>query len=172
MGAALLVPSCAAGPKSAETGEAPGAAPAGAALSAAPAKGGPLDSASFQGMPPEARAYLELLARAFIDQDENFLLAQGEAQFEAEVKPGCDSETYLALLYHAGAYAAESPRAGIPLPRLKPADIHHIEYTHWKENGPMLEIQGRLITRAGNSVPCKIMLVWRLREPKILGRFP
>ncbi|MDR2134660.1 MAG: hypothetical protein LBP27_06090 [Treponema sp.] len=160
--AATALLSCAGGPKSAGHGEAGIAAP----------EDSRPDSAAFRDMPPEAQAYLELLARAFIDQDENFLLAQGEAQFEAEVKPGCDRETYLALLYRSGAYAAESPRAGTRNPRLNPAEIRRIEYIRWQENGPVLEIEGRFLTVTGGIIPCRIILLWRLKEPKILGRFP
>jgi hypothetical protein len=131
-----------------------------------------LDTRDFAGLPPEAKAYLQILSRAFRNQDKNFLLSQGESQFEAEVKPHYDDGSYLALLYRSGQYAAESPRTGTQSPRLNPADIHHIEYTRWEENGPMLEIEGSFLTMTGGVIPCKIILIWRLKEPKILGRFP
>jgi hypothetical protein len=176
LGAALLVSSCAAIPKAAEAEAGPAAAALPAESGAGDGAGGGgdsgLDSAAFRDMPAEARAYLEVLAEAFTGRDENFLLSQGEARFEAEVKPGHDKESYLALLYRTGSYAEEMPWVGTQLPRLDPAGIRRIEYTHWEENGPMLEIQGRLVTLSGGGIPCKIILIWRLREPKILGLFP
>jgi hypothetical protein len=123
-------------------------------------------------LPPDTRSYLETLSGAFRRGDRTFLLSQGEAQFEAEVMPFHDEETYLALLYRIGPYGEESPREDTETPRLNPAEILGLEYSGWEEQGPLLELRCRLIRRRGPPLPCRIVLAWRLREPKILGRFP
>jgi hypothetical protein len=137
----------------------------------APSGGNGLNAQAFKTLPAEARAYLERLARAFGSQDEAFLLAQGEEQFEAEMRPRYDKEAYLALLYRIGVYAEDSPRAGVMLPLLNPSKVKRIDYLSWEDSGPLLEIKARLIGADGKTTPCLIMLVWRLREPKIEGLF-
>jgi hypothetical protein len=123
----------------------------------------------WEKMPPGAQAYLMELARAFARQDTAFLLAQGEPQFEAEVRPYYDEENYLAMLYRVGPYGEESSPAAVD--RLIPEKIKEIEYTDWEERGPMLKVRGRLIT-AGAKIPCLILFNPRLRTPKILGAYP
>jgi hypothetical protein len=130
-----------------------------------------LDSRSFDGLPPEARAYLKNLSRAFRNRDAEFLLSQGEDHFEAEVRPFYDDESYLALLYRTGAWGTDAPWTEAEFPRLSPGEIRHVEYLSWEERGPVLEIRGRLVTSAG-IIPCTIMLIWRLAEPKIQGLYP
>ncbi|GHV95183.1 hypothetical protein AGMMS50293_15030 [Spirochaetia bacterium] len=130
-----------------------------------------LNSQAFKNIPPEARIYLERLSRAFSAQDEAFLLAQGEPHFEAEVRPRRARESYLALLYRTGTYATDTPRPGVTPPHLNPAAVSHIQYLSWEENGPLLEIKAQLMGKDGKITPCLIMLVWRLREPKIEGLF-
>jgi hypothetical protein len=122
-------------------------------------------------LPLEAREYLERLARAFSERDAAFLLAQGEGQFEREVRPRHDDATYLALLYRIGVFATDSPRTDMEAPRLVPATVSHIQYLSWEESGPLLEIKARLVGTSGELTPCLIMLVWRLREPRIEGLF-
>jgi hypothetical protein len=143
-----------------------------ATFSVPPAKADHLDTRAFSGLPPEARNYLSALSQAFQKADAEFILAQGERQFEAEVKKNYDNETYFALLYRIGTYAAESSWETAEKPHLKVREISHIEYISWEENGPMLSIQGKLITAEGEAVPCKIILAWRLKDPKILGQYP
>jgi hypothetical protein len=128
-------------------------------------------------LPPEAQSYLADLSRAFRAGDGDFLLSQGEALFEAQIRPAYDAETYLALLYRAGPLAGNAPaeitaRAGDSLPRLNYRQIRGIEYSGWAEEGPLLRIQGRFLTRNGEAIPCEILLVWKLVEPKVLGVFP
>jgi hypothetical protein len=125
-----------------------------------------------ENLPPEARAYLENLSRAFRTRDREFLLNQGEAQFEAEVRPFYDEDVYLALLYRVGPYAQDRPRQDLNFPRLFPEEVDGIEYADWEERGPYLEIRGRLVRRGKEPLPCCIVLIWKLREPKIQGRFP
>jgi hypothetical protein len=168
--AAALAVSCAASPGAAENGPPDENAAAGIPNAAALPENG-LDSRAFKTIPAEAREYLERLARAFRTRDRQFLLDQGEKQFETEMRPGRDEESYLALLYRAGAYAVESPRLDSGLPRLNPAAINGIEYLSWEENGPLLEIMARLLTTDGANTPCRLMLAWRLPEPKIEGLF-
>ncbi|MDR0624090.1 MAG: hypothetical protein LBG10_06635 [Treponema sp.] len=161
MAAAVLISACAGGP----------AVPVSPPSAAIIGDDDRLDSGDFAGLPPEAKSYLQTLSRAFRTQDKNFLLGQGESRFEAEVKPHYDDESYLALLYRAGSYGAESPREETERPRLSPEEITYIEYSEWEERGPLLEIRARLVTRTG-TVPCVIMLIWRLAEPKIQGLYP
>jgi hypothetical protein len=126
------------------------------------------------GLPEEAREYLDALSRAFSSADRDFLLAQGESQFEAENRGRYDEETYLALLYRVGPFSGDSPSVpvGTGNPRLDPAQIRRIEFAGWEEQGPALIISARLITRANEAIPCQLALLWRLREPKILGLYP
>jgi hypothetical protein len=126
------------------------------------------------GLPPEAGEYLEALARAFSGADRDFLLAQGESQFEAENRGRYDEESYLALLYRLGPLSADNAAApaGAGIPRLDPAQIRRIEFAGWEEQGPALIIHARLVTRDGGTAPCQLTLLWRLREPKILGVYP
>jgi hypothetical protein len=124
------------------------------------------------GFPPEAGEYLEALARAFSTADRAFLLAQGESQFEADNRGRYDEETYLALLYRAGPLSGDGLSAPPGSPRLDPGQIRRIEFANWEEQGPALIVEARLITRSGGEVPCRLALLWRLREPKILGAYP
>jgi hypothetical protein len=125
----------------------------------------------WERMPPEARAYLAELVRAFARQDTAFLLAQGEPQFEAAVRPYYDEENYLAMLYRTGPYGETSPPDSTGKNRLKPGEIRGIEYTDWEEQGPILKVRGCLITGAAK-IPCAIFFNPRLRAPKILGAYP
>jgi hypothetical protein len=123
-----------------------------------------------RGLPAEAQRYLDELARAFAAQDTAFLIAQGERQYEEELRPQWDEESYLAMLYRCGDWVQEQSRNQIP--RLDPREIRNIEFLDWKEQGPLLEIQGRLITTSGADIPCSIVFNPRLKEPKILGLYP
>ncbi|MDR0879064.1 MAG: hypothetical protein LBN21_13540 [Treponema sp.] len=138
----------------------------------APANADKLNTTIFEGIPAEARNYLQLLSQAFRNSDTEFILAQGEGQFEKEVKNRYDDAAYFALLYRTGAYAAEAPRENVENPRINFREIIRIEYLRWEEDGPMLEINGQLVTKKGEIIPCKLILAWRLKEPKILGMYP
>jgi hypothetical protein len=145
------------------------AAGSGAGSGGIPGNG--LDREAFRKLPPETRNYLEALSRAFTSQDREYLLSQGEENYEAAVKPYYDEGSYLAMLYRAGAYTADSPGDSGRQPPLEPGKIRGIEYLDWEEQGPMLVIRGRLVTRT-ETLPCKIVLAWRLMAPKILGVYP
>jgi hypothetical protein len=175
VGAVLYLTACAGGPERTLPGKArpavPEQPPEGGPSGAGPAES-PSEEIPPESLPPEARSYLETLARAFRGRDRDFLLSQGEAQFEAEVRPFRDEESYLALLYRTGPYGEDSSWEDTRTPRLIPDEILRIEYLDWRERGPLLEIRARLIRREGTPLPCLIMLVWKLQEPKIQGRFP
>ena len=134
--------------------------------------GNGLGAPRFRNIPPEARDYLETLAEAFRKKDREFLASQGEGQYEKELRSRLDEEIYLALLYRIGPYSEDSPWQSQSPPRLDTSTVQGIEYSDWKENGPMLEISGRLYLSGGGVLPCRIVLVWRLPEPKILGERP
>jgi hypothetical protein len=131
-----------------------------------------LETPAFKAFPPEAGDYLKTLAEAFRKKDRAFLLSQGETSYEAELRPRYDEESYLAMLYRAGAYAEDDPWSAPALPLLNCEDVAGIEYTAWFEESPMLRIQGRLHLLNGDPIPCEIMLIWRLKEPKIVGIYP
>ncbi|GHT59047.1 hypothetical protein FACS1894109_14240 [Spirochaetia bacterium] len=171
--AALLISACAhnAAVRDAVPVEGAGTAISGPA-EAVPLIGDHLDEAAFAGLPPDARTYLAAISKAFRNQDRQFLLAQGEGTFEADVKPWYDDEDYLAMLYRVGSYATDTPWGKNERPRLIPSEIREIEYINWEEQGPMLAIQGRLDYKDGSAMPCKIILAWRLTEPRILGIYP
>jgi hypothetical protein len=130
------------------------------------------DSPAWRGLPAEAEDYLTILAEAFSRRDRDFLISQGEARYEAENRSRYDEETYLAMLYRIGAYNEDSPFREIGLPRLSYTEIRGIQYTAWKEEGPVINVDARLIPLKGETIHCQIMLLWRLREPKILGIYP
>jgi hypothetical protein len=170
MGILCLLWACATAPESPELPQK--RAPAPEAENPVPEEAEVLKDPRFIALPPEDQSYLKNLSRAFREHDRAFLLTQGESQFEAEVKPYYDEETYLALLYRIGPYAEEDPRGDNRMPRLIVGDLSHIEYLDYAEEGPVLEIRGRLFLRSGGSLPCRIILLRRLLEPKIIGFFP
>ena len=146
------------------------------ASGAQPAPADGLNAPSFRGLPAEARDYLKTLAKAFREKDKAFLVSQGEMQYENELRLTLEEECYLALLYRIGPYSEVShwgsPARGSDLPRLDSSKVRGIEYTAWEEQGPMLEIKGRLYMQNSSSIPCRLVLIWRLPEPKILGERP
>jgi hypothetical protein len=153
----------------ASRGESPGkGSPAGDLVFAALPKGEP----PWEELPLGARSYLAELAEAFSLGDAAFLLAQGETQFETELRPHYDEGDYLALLYRAGSYLEDKPRNRAGRTRLRLTEIKRMEYTGWEERGPMLEVRGRLITGGGKNIPCLIVFNPRLRTPKLLGAYP
>ena len=131
-----------------------------------------LDTPQFLSLPGPAKDYLETLAGAFRKKDKDFLISQGESQYEKELRSRYDEQTYLALLYRLGPYSEDLPWSPPQPPLLDTAKILAIEYTEWEEIGPMLQIKGRIFLENDQPNPCEIMLVWRLDKPKILGRWP
>ena len=137
-----------------------------------PPAGDGLDSRRFQSLPQEARDYLKILAAAFRSRDKEFLISQGETQYEKDLRFQYDDETYLAMLYRIGPYSQDLEWKSSTPPKIDVLSIQAIEYGEWEEKGPMIDIKGRLHVRNSNPVPCGIMLIWRLNEPKILGGRP
>jgi hypothetical protein len=131
-----------------------------------------LDSPALKGLPAEAEDYLKTLAEAFAQKDSDFLISQGETRYEAESRSRYDDETYLAMLYRIGPYTEESPFREISYPRLEYTEIRGIRYIAWKEEGPLIKVDAHLIPQRGETIPCEIMLLWRLKEPKVLGIYP
>jgi hypothetical protein len=101
-----------------------------------------------------------------------FLINQGEPQYEEQLRPLWDAESYLAMLYRCGDWAPGRAGASNEIPRLNPREIREIEFLAWEERGPLVEIRGNLITTAGTRIPCGIVFNPRLDEPKILGLYP
>jgi hypothetical protein len=131
-----------------------------------------LEKSIFKGLPQEAREYLETLSKAFREKDLDYLISQGEIHYENENRFRYDEGTYLGMLYRIGPYTEDSPFREMKLPRLEYKEIIGIEYTAWDETGPMIEVQAKLISQNGEPIPCELMLVWKLPEPKVLGVYP
>ena len=131
-----------------------------------------LDGPLFRNLPTEAMAYLKLLSEAFRNKDRDFLISQGEVQYDSELRNRLEEGVYLALLYRMGPYSEDSAWTPALSPLLDPAKVRGIEYTGWEEVGPMIKISARLHLEDGDPTPCTIMLIWRLVEPKILGQWP
>jgi hypothetical protein len=153
-------------------GDSPGTAPNAPVSAALPGIDHGLETQAFRELPGETRDYLATLAEAFRIKDAAFLASQGETQYETDLKFRYDIETYLAMLYRAGSYTEDLPWQEINLPRLDWQQLRGIEYLDWKNRGPVLEIQARLIPLKGDAIPCEIWLLWRLTQPKIQGAYP
>ena len=93
-----LFASCAAGQKGTLPEDVPGMGKT-SGLAAQLPSGDGLKTPRFRALPPEAWDYLETLAKAFREKDKAFLISQGEAQYEKELRFTLDEEIYLALLY-------------------------------------------------------------------------
>ncbi|MDR2305178.1 MAG: hypothetical protein LBE10_11410 [Treponema sp.] len=130
-----------------------------------------LDSAAFAGCPPEALAYLKLLSRAFGNEDKTFLLAQGEPQYERDLRPGMDETEYFNLLYRIGPLAMEDLQETRLQKYLKAEDAGYISFKGWSEKGPMIEVDAQIHGPEG-PLPCRIILAWRLVDIKIVGLYP
>ena len=131
-----------------------------------------LGTPGFRNLPSEAMDYLRILSQAFRNKDREFLVSQGETQYEIELRSRLEEDVYMALLYRIGPLGGDSAWTSPVLPRLNPAEVRSIEFTGWEEAGPMLNISARLHMEDGSRLPSEIILVWRLIEPKILGLWP
>jgi hypothetical protein len=134
--------------------------------------GAGLEAAAFSGLPEGVKAYLERLAEAVRARDGGFLLAQGERNYAARVRGTVDDAFYFALLYRVGPYAVEKPDDDEHPPRLNPSRLRAIRYTGWDDHGPVADIRGLLTLSDGAPLPCRISVLWKLREPRILGQEP
>jgi hypothetical protein len=128
------------------------------------------DAALFKGLPAGTRFYLLQLQRAFALHDAAFLLAQGEGEYEKAVRNLVNDEQYLAMLYRAGRYADD---AAWEAPNKLSLDrVAYIDYTEWREQGPALEVDGKIYLDKDRPVIFSMKVLWRLNEPKILGIYP
>jgi hypothetical protein len=127
------------------------------------------DAALFKELPGGVREYLLKLAAAFAGHDAGFLLSQGEDGYEASTRDNVSAAGYLAMLYRAGAFADD---ASWGLPReLDLSRVVYIDYTEWRERGPVLEVDGKIHMDSGSPLIFSIKVLWRLNDPKILGAY-
>lgn len=129
-----------------------------------------LGEAAFQRLPPEVFRYLRAISKAFQEQDEFFLLAQGETSFMDWTRENAlPASLALARLFRIGCYAEDAPGMAVqPEPRLIASETRGIVYLGWEEWGPLLEVRANIITK-NQTIPARIVLVWRLDPPKIQG---
>jgi len=131
-----------------------------------------LGTAPFRALPSIPRSYLETLSLAFRNKDRGFLILQGEDQYESDLRPNYNEEVYLAMLFRTGPYHADAPWNYTGIRTLNPDLVRSIQYTQWEETGPMIRVTGILHLENGEEMPCEIILLWRLEEPRILGYWP
>ncbi|MDR2795295.1 MAG: hypothetical protein LBB47_01120 [Spirochaetaceae bacterium] len=128
------------------------------------------DETVLKELPYGIRAYLLKLSAAFAARDAAFLLAQGEGAYEASARSYVSDDQYLAMLYRAGRYADDADWQS-PY-ELNMDKVSHIDYMTWREQGPVLNIDGKIYMNSGRPVACNIKVLWRLDQPKILGAYP
>jgi hypothetical protein len=131
-----------------------------------------LEATAFSGLPLGVKSYLDRLAVAIREHDTGFLLAQGERNYAGRVRGQVDDQSYLALLYRVGPYAVETPAGDERPPRINPERLRSIRYTGWDDRGPVADIRGLLTLSDGAPLPCRISVLWKLKEPRILGQEP
>jgi hypothetical protein len=133
------------------------------------------DALSFATLPPEIRSYLADLSAAFKNHDSTFLEDQGETHYAKDLFNKYSREQYLAMLYRAGPYARDSTWE-IPPYKLDIKNIRRVKWIDFSEKGPVLEVNGVILLAAhemdATEIPCRLMLLWRLKEPKIIGTYP
>jgi hypothetical protein len=128
------------------------------------------DAALLEDLPAGIRGYLLKLAAAFAAHDAAFLLEQGESGYEAAVRGSVSDSEYLAMLYRAGAYADNAEwQAAYTLNLDK---IVYIDYTSWREYGPVLEVDGKVYIEGLRPLSFSMKVLWRLAQPKLLGVYP
>jgi hypothetical protein len=128
------------------------------------------DDVLFRELPAGIRAYLRKLEAAFAAHDAAFLLAQGEGEYEMAARNRVNCGEYLAMLYRAGRYADD---AVWEAPSEIDSDkIACIKYTAWREQGPVLGVDGKIYPDEGRPILFSMKVLWRLNEPKLLGVYP
>ncbi|MDR2802977.1 MAG: hypothetical protein LBB22_01645 [Treponema sp.] len=128
------------------------------------------DAALLKELPVGVSDYLLKLAAAFAVRDAGFLLSQGEDEYETLIRNNVSAGEYLAMLYRAGAFADDAPWGS---PReLDLNRIAYIDYTEWRERGPILEVDGKIYMDSGHPLIFSVKVLWRLSVPKILGAYP
>ncbi|GHV83049.1 hypothetical protein AGMMS50212_03890 [Spirochaetia bacterium] len=129
------------------------------------------DSIKISDLPKEVREYLVTVSAAFKKPDIDFLISQGEENYEKELRGRMVEEQYLALLYRAGPYSKDSPWK-IPPFMLDPQKVKSVEWINAYERGPVYEIEGKVQMKDGKNDPCRLVLLWKLKNPKIVGAYP
>ena len=164
---ALTISSCALLPPSASPGPIASPSPP---IEKRP--GAELAGPTFRQLPPGSREYLESIADAVAAGNTAFLLTQGERDYAQRIRPAVDPGEYAALLYRVDAYSADSPAISEKKPRADLGRARKLSFTGWEENGPVLEVRGRLEFKDGTVQPCALFVLWKLSPPRILGREP
>ncbi|GMO37399.1 MAG: hypothetical protein Ta2F_13630 [Termitinemataceae bacterium] len=131
----------------------------------------PASSLAFSALPPEIQKYLNGLRTAFKEHNNDYLNKQGELFYEMDVKPKFTTAQYIAMLYRIGPYAKDSTWQ-IPAFFLDLNKVRSLEWIDFSEQGPVLNVNAKLILYSGDPLPCRIMLMWRLKEPKVIGTYP
>jgi hypothetical protein len=131
-----------------------------------------LSNPRFKNIPPEAASYLKTLAQAFSAQNIEFIIHQGEPDYERRVKNCFSQVEYLALLYRIGPFAKDSSTDTGKLPVLNIQKVAGISFTDWEEQGPAIIVQGHIINTDGNTLPCCLVILWRFPQPCLLGYEP
>ncbi|GHU39708.1 hypothetical protein FACS1894190_05480 [Spirochaetia bacterium] len=129
------------------------------------------EDGSFSKLPAVIREYLKQIADAFENHNNKFLIAQGEENYDKDLRGSTSEGQYLAMLYRAGPYIKDSTWQ-IPDYKLNLSAVQHIKWLSYREQGPVLEIEGIITESSGKTIPCRLMLLWRLNIPKIIGTYP
>ena len=170
---AALVLSCAVGPAPRPENAAP--APAERAARKRPAipaerPGAELSGPAFTRMDPRALDYLKALAAEASKGNAEYLLSLGEVDYRNRTRPRVDDPYYFALLFRIGPYSEEKPSDSDKPIREDPARLRGIKYTGWTDRGPIAEVRARMRFSDGRELPCALFVLWKLEEPRILGR--
>jgi hypothetical protein len=127
-----------------------------------------LDDRRFDTLDPVVKEYLRKLADAWKSHNKNYLLAQGEEQYQDNTRPYVNEGQYLALLYRAGPYAQEG-RWSYDNFELDIDTVRRIIFIDYRIEGPVLIVSGRFESKTGNVIPCNLYILWRLMDIKLIG---
>ena len=130
-----------------------------------------LETAVFRRLPAEVTGYLADIAAAFSRRDKPFLLSQGEAAFTAWSAAALESDDeILGHLFRTGSLAEDEPAASPhDEPRLAVHNVQGITYLGWAERGPFIEVRAHIVITGGGTIPARLLVIWKLAEPKLQG---
>ncbi|GMO30865.1 MAG: hypothetical protein Ta2B_11810 [Termitinemataceae bacterium] len=127
---------------------------------------------TFEKLPPEVKKYLSDLRVAFVKHDEPYLMAQGEKLYEADLQKKVSAQQYFALLYRIGPYSKDSTWE-LPVYLFDVNKAKNITYTDFEIQGPVLSLNAVIdMAGFGLPIPCRITLLWRAKDIKIMGAYP
>ncbi|MDR2842312.1 MAG: hypothetical protein LBV52_03820, partial [Spirochaetaceae bacterium] len=109
--------------------------------------------------------------KAFKEKNQDFLISQGESYYESDMRSKYPKAQYLALLYRVGPYSKDSTWQ-LPAYQIDINTIHDLQWVEFVDKGPVLLVEAKIITNDFKTIPCSIMLLWRLNEPKVMGTYP